>query len=107
MLQDPQRFIEIANRLGEASFEYSVAGFVRFTMLAQEIAGLPVGNSEYGEVFRSANQSLTFVRTLAQNGAGSAVAANDLGVLVVTVGNKIASFRDVLGQVFLSQQNLP
>ena len=104
MFKEPQRFINIARRLGETPFRYSARGFERFTNLANRIAKLPEGFSRYGEVFRktdAAGDVATFIRT--QPITGNLVTATDKGVMVIKNSNGlIKTFRDATGSNFIS-----
>ncbi|MGJ8661936.1 MAG: RHS repeat-associated core domain-containing protein, partial [Bacteroidota bacterium] len=99
-MKNPQRFQVIANRLQVTQFRWGTQGFQKFTELANQLRSLPVGDSFYGQVYRvtSNGSTMTFVRTV---GNGK-LKANDVGVLIIEHGNKIASFRDGMAQTLLS-----
>ncbi|MEL4897465.1 putative Ig domain-containing protein [Crocosphaera sp. Alani8] len=98
MLEQPQRFVEIANRLREPAFRYGAGGFKKFTQLAQQISKLPKGASRFGQVFKSPSGNVTFVRT--SKGTGkllqSGLNSGDEGVMVIRdAAGKIKTFSEV------------
>jgi len=101
ILSQPERFIEIAQRLQVAEFRLGAGGFERFTRIAQEIAR---GSTSYGQRFLSSNGNAIFVRTRIVDGTGIKVGSQDIGVVVVRNSNGLLQpFREAAGHVVRTQ----